>query len=198
MLIPRRKLLRLGAASLLAAAAPAIIGKANAQLMLTGAGGAGINLVPPATTFQGAVAKNTADKTAQNFSAGVIQTFSADEVDTDAFHDTGSNTGRLTIPSAVNGKYGIIQANINLDALGGDQDFYAQIFNSGGTAAYIGAGYRCGTSDSTVGGTANWFSVQTSPLLLNTGDFYTVSVYCNDTSVTLVAAATSFSIYIVG
>lgn len=39
LLIPRRKLLKLGAASLLAA--PAIIGKSNAQLMLTGIGGKG-------------------------------------------------------------------------------------------------------------------------------------------------------------
>ncbi len=153
----------------------------------------------PSFTLSGAIVKNTVDKTTQNYSAGVAMTFSAEDADTAAIHDTGSNTGRLTIPAGLNGKYGIIHANVSLALLNLDQDYWCIINKSGGgNANFVGAGMRANSADATVTSGTAYFAVQTHPLLLNTADYYEVSVYCNDTSVTLVAATTAFSIYVVG
>ncbi len=176
----------------------ALLSPAQANLALTTSAPT-LDVGTTAFTFEGAIAKNTADKTTQNYSAGVAMTFSAEDADTTLIHDTSSNTGRLTIPAGLNGKYGVIHANVTLALLGGDQDYWCIINKSGGgNANFVGAGMRANQNDTTVHGGTTYFAVQTHPVLLTTADYYEVSVYCNDTSVTLVAASTAFSIYVVG
>ena len=56
-----------------------------------------------ATTFVGAIAYNNAAQTYG--STATVVTFPSEEVDTNTFHSTATNTGRMTIPSGKDGKY---------------------------------------------------------------------------------------------
>jgi hypothetical protein len=69
-----------------------------------------------ATAFSGASVSKAAD---QNVATGAMSTllFDTEAWDTDGYHDTGSNTGRLTVPSA--GKYlFIIDTEVAMNATG--------------------------------------------------------------------------------
>lgn len=54
--------------------------------------------------FVGAKVYNSAN-VALGTAADTLITFDSEEYDTDAFHDPGTNPGRLTIPSGLDGKY---------------------------------------------------------------------------------------------
>ena len=56
-----------------------------------------------APAFVGAIAYNNAAQTYT--STATVVTFPSEEVDTDTFHSTATNTGRMTIPSGKDGKY---------------------------------------------------------------------------------------------
>jgi hypothetical protein len=58
-------------------------------------------------TFVGVLANKTSSQTISNDSETVLTFTAADSFDTDAFHDTSTNTGRLTIPSGKGGYYKI-------------------------------------------------------------------------------------------
>ena len=51
--------------------------------------------------FKGALSYKSADLTAQNVTTAAAVTFNTDSYDTDAIHDTSSNTSRMTVPSGV-------------------------------------------------------------------------------------------------
>jgi hypothetical protein len=73
-------------------------------------GGTGLWSVPAgsgggsAGAFSGASVYNSANQTITGGGSGTTVLFDSEHFDTDAFHSTGSNTGRLTIPSG-GGKY---------------------------------------------------------------------------------------------
>lgn len=54
-------------------------------------------------TFHGAKAYNSATQTINNTNAAC--TLNSEEFDSDAFHDTSTNTSRMTIPTGLGGKY---------------------------------------------------------------------------------------------
>ena len=56
-----------------------------------------------AASFVGAIAYNNAAFTYT--SSATVVTFPSEEIDTDTFHSTSTNTGRMTIPSGKDGKY---------------------------------------------------------------------------------------------
>ena len=58
-------------------------------------------------TYVGAKAYNSTTQNVNNTAAAL--TFDTEEFDTNAFHDTSSNTSRMTIPSGKDGKY-LLQA----------------------------------------------------------------------------------------
>ena len=60
-----------------------------------------------APTAQGVAVFNSTD---QSIASGsyVTATFNSEFFDTDAFHSTSSNTGRLTVPAGLGGKYAIV------------------------------------------------------------------------------------------
>jgi hypothetical protein len=67
-------------------------------------GSAWTNLVVSGTpSFVGSIAYNNAAQTYT--STATVVTFPSEEVDTDTFHSTATNTGRMTIPSGKDGKY---------------------------------------------------------------------------------------------
>jgi hypothetical protein len=68
--------------------------------------------------FSGAMAKKAADQTAANYSANAVITWDTDALDVGGWHDTGSNTSRLTAATR----------HVNLPVM---------LQDSGGTEAYI-------------------------------------------------------------
>ena len=73
-------------------------------------------------TFIGAKAYNAAVQSISSSSETPL-TFDSEEFDSDAFHDTGSNTSRFTIPSGKAGKY-LVQAGGFANSAGSPQAFF--------------------------------------------------------------------------
>jgi hypothetical protein len=70
----------------------------------------GLKWATPASvtpTFTGCVLFNSADQTASN-ATNLTLLFDSESIDTDAYHSTSTNTGRITIPAGKGGKYLII------------------------------------------------------------------------------------------
>ena len=69
----------------------------------------GVIWATPSTTptAQGVAVFNSADQTIASGSY-VTATFNSEFFDTDAFHSTSTNTGRLTVPAGLAGKYAIV------------------------------------------------------------------------------------------
>lgn len=145
--------------------------------------------------IRGCLVKKNADQTTANYSAGVALTWDTEVYDTDAFHDTGSDTSRITIPAAVNGKFGIITACISMSLVTAGSNVAMQI-NKGGVATYIGL---AATTREAVGNgqasTSNWLQIASAPLLLATGDIYEVLLVVSDTSIT-VESESSFGLLV--
>lgn len=157
-----------------------------------------ITVVPASSSFaiyvvgssiMGALVKNSADLTAQNFNFTNV-TWNSEVYDSDGFHDTGSNTSRLTVPSAANGRYGIIKGCIRLSSVANSSDVACAIIKSG--ASFTEIGKQLSRSGSAGG--YGWIEVESHPVLLATGDFFELQLKCSDTSTTLDANASSFSI----
>jgi hypothetical protein len=74
-----------------------------------------------APTFVGARVYNNAN-IALNNGSDTLLTFNSERYDTDAFHDTGSNTGRLTVPSGKDGKY-LITGALDITSSPGDGSY---------------------------------------------------------------------------
>lgn len=139
----------------------------------------------------GCLLKNTADLTTQNYSTAPNLTWNAEVYDTDGFHDTGSNTDRITIPVAYNGRYGIIKAGTRLSSVTSSTEAHLRIEK--GAALVAGSGVQNVQN----GGTgAQWIECETPPMLLATGDIYTAKQFAADTSTTLDANGSFFSIEI--
>jgi hypothetical protein len=89
-----------------AAGTPARLGVGTTGQVMTVASGVPSWATPSSGTpaFVGAIAWSN---TSQALTSGVatVLTFGSEEVDTDGFHSTSSNTGRMTIPSGKDGKY---------------------------------------------------------------------------------------------
>lgn len=65
-----------------------------------------------ASLFSGAKARKSAALTGQNLVASAAVTWNSEDWDTDSYHDSGSNTDRMTVPAA--GRYAV-RANVRLD-----------------------------------------------------------------------------------
>lgn len=86
-----------------AANTPARLGIGSSGQVLTVSGG-----VPSwgaaGSSFAGVRLRNSANQTISN-NTDTIVTFDTEDFDSDAYHSTSSNTGRITIPSGKGGKY---------------------------------------------------------------------------------------------
>jgi hypothetical protein len=82
-----------------------------------------------APTAQGVAVFNSGDQT---LSSGTYttSTYDSEYFDTDAFHSTSSNTGRLTVPTGLGGKYAIVVNVICSSSLNGSLTAKLQINGS--------------------------------------------------------------------
>jgi len=104
---------------------PARLGIGSTGQVLTVAGGVPSWATPSSgtPTFVGVALKDTTQQTIANNTITVL-TWDSEDFDTDAFHSTSSNTGRITIPAGKSGKYLLIgQTEFAANATG-DRELY--------------------------------------------------------------------------
>ena len=140
--------------------------------------------------FNGATVSNAADLTTQNFSAGAVITWDTDDIDSDSFHDTGSNQERLTVPSGVTKVR--LGANVRISPLTAGDDWSMRIRKN--AADFPGGAEAAGLTVNTVAEG----SVVSPVVEVIAGDFFDVFVDTEtDTDVTVDALASAFWIEVV-
>jgi hypothetical protein len=149
--------------------------------------------------IRGCLLKRVSDLTAQNYTAGtgtlVFDNAGSEIYDTDGFHSNVTNPSRITIPSAVNGQWGLFTINAALTSYTGT-GFYLALWKNGAVAAdllQIGNGGITNTGFNT---NAVLLGLPSYPLPLVTNDFWEINVFVGtDTSVTL-SAETNFGLFV--
>lgn len=144
---------------------------------------------------QGCIATLNADKLAQNYSTPSVLAWDGTDVfDPDACHDPASSNTKIIVPSAYNGYYGIVRANLAFSAVAVGSSISACI-QKGGVDTHTGfAGY------------GSYQELRTTPDIclssaahvLTAADEYEVRVFCSDASINLEAPHSQFSLWIVG
>jgi len=77
---------------------------------------------PSSPSFVGCVLFKTSNQTISNNTTTIV-TFASESIDTDAFHDNSTNTGRITIPAGKGGKY-LISAAGRWGSQSSTKEFY--------------------------------------------------------------------------
>lgn len=147
---------------------------------------------PAAFQFRGATVKNSADSASLNYN-GVLLTFGAEDRDTDGFHSITVNTGRLTIPAALNGRYGIVYFQLSQTGVVSGSSYNVVIFRNN-DPLYAGTAALTVNNDIWAIALAN---CQTQPILLNTNDYFEAFLSISDPTTILEADNTSFNIMVV-
>ena len=101
----------------------------------------GLKWAAPASgsTFVGATVYNTAGARQTIANATVTQlTFNTNEIDTDGFHSTSTNTSRFTVPSGKAGKYRFYAKICNGDSIVGQRQ--ARMYKNGSYNTYLWQG----------------------------------------------------------
>lgn len=134
-------------------------------------------------SFSGAMAKKAADQTTANYSTDAVITWDTDALDVGGWHDTGSNTSRLTVPSGVN--YVRVLAGVCVELTAANADVYAWIEKNGdNNAATRHVNLPIRLQDST-GDNAN-INLVSGPLAVTAGDYFEVRLLTTgDSSVTV-------------
>ncbi len=121
--------------------------------------------------------------------ASVFALWDAEQIDTNTLHDTSTNNQRITIPSALNGKYGVFQTFIHLTNVAANS-FYIMYIRKNSTT-FVWTAYDNDTL------TDAYMCSSTPPMLLTTGDIYDIVPQVSDTATVMVAARSSFSLHVV-
>lgn len=144
--------------------------------------------------FNGASVTMAADITAHNFAGGALS-WDVENFDADAVHDNSSNTDRFTVPSAYNGKYGVLTAFVKCTNVANNSTHHFS-FQKGGSIIFNGHG---GTSGGAINvANSTWQSLHSGILPLVTGDIYTVTLFQSDSSTDLDHTTVAFDMEIVG
>jgi hypothetical protein len=133
--------------------------------------------------FSGAMVKKAADQTAANYSAGSVVTWDTEVLDVGGWHDTGSNTSRITVPSGVS--YVRLTANITITSLTANVDTYVLMIKNGDTnAATRSINLPVALEDSAAVFAA--MQLVTGPLAVTPGDYFEIwPLIPGDSSITL-------------
>lgn len=129
--------------------------------------------------FDGVRATNSANLTAQNYTTATAITFNTDTFDTNSWHNIGSNTSRITIPSGVT--YVQLFAAIYLTSATSAEVHTVEIRKNGSVLVPA-----CKHTNLVASSTAPIIHLSTPPLPCVAGDYFEVFVtVAADTSVTL-------------
>lgn len=141
------------------------------------------------------LADNTANGATANYDNTMLAFSGANVFDTDNFHNTVTNNSRLTIPSAVNGRYVVVYASIYQEDMVGGASSYAFAIAKNGSVDFVGTGAAC---QATAEATYAFCSIHTQPIQVSTGDFFEVQCRVSDTTTTPEATFTGFGLLVVG
>jgi hypothetical protein len=141
------------------------VGANNTVLTADSTQATGLKWATPTTTFVGCSLKKVAAQTTSAATYTVI-TFTAEDFDTNGFHDNSTNTGRITIPAGYAGKYLITG---QLSTTNGDITHTSAILLNGSRYNTL-ASFK--SAESGAGG-----SVQTLIMNLSVGDYVEIAQY---------------------
>jgi hypothetical protein len=130
-----------------------------------------------AFSFIGALVTNAGNVDLFTNNIEVAGTWNTETRDTNAFHDTGSNTNRITIPSAINGRLVIIHATAYVSHASAGGTSMLLYFKKNGSASFDGASAFIQTAGYN---TQKMATLQTAPLIAATGDIY--ELFCHQDS----------------
>lgn len=143
--------------------------------------------IPGDAVVSRVLAKLNANQTAANYSTPAVVPFDATEYDTDAIF---SNPGKLIIPSALNGKYGIVTASV---VTGNSVATAASIGirrTVSGTPSFAYDGFGGQSARLQSGMTTAWKSVCTQVIPLVAGHEFEAVYYENDSNVDVLSYST--------
>lgn len=135
-----------------------------------------------ATSLQYAMAKKSADQTGANYTPPGVVAWNSEVADTSSIHDNVTNNSRLTVPSNAN----VVEVGCTLAlSLVASAAIIAVALKKNGSTTFDGAaGY-----DNTVAGNPDQtISITSGPLAVAMGDYFEWQLYCDDASITIVAA----------
>jgi hypothetical protein len=95
-----------------------------------------------AASFAGAVVYNSAAQTLSNNTLTAI-TWNSEDIDTNGFHSTSTNTSRITVPTGYAGKY-LVGAVLNWDQSNGTGERTTLFYKNGSAVASSAAGLGAG------------------------------------------------------
>lgn len=161
------------------------------SMLLMGAGGKGAAVALSA--FPAALVRKASDQTTANYSTPAVIAWDSETYDPDGFHDNSSNNSRLTVPSGLNGAYVVVSVMVQAEAVASNSNVSIEILKNG--AVFDGASASQRSSGAGVTGAADrvWIEARTHVIQVSTGDYFEARFGCSDTSITIVAASSSFS-----
>jgi len=138
-------------------------------------------------TFAGCRLYKTSEQTNITANSDVVVTFEAEEYDTDTFHDTSSNTSRITIPSAFNGMKARFSCFVTFTSVSDAGQYEVRLAKNGALntlGSQLFGAHRTGsaTGTKTAGGTSH-------PVILATNDYFEVIVAVNEDDVDLAVSS---------
>jgi hypothetical protein len=125
--------------------------------------------------FVGCIATRTSGSQATGTATYTVITMPNEELDTDAFHDTSTNTSRFTIPSGKGGKY-LVNCLVSLSQSPGTSSFLAIALN--GTRVTTN-GYDSGTFYAEKNGSDQLMGASTTIVLAAT-DYIEIQIYTSN------------------
>ena len=134
--------------------------------------------------FSGCLVKKSADETAADYgTADVALTWDTEAFDVGGWHDTGSNTSRLTVPSGVS--YARLSGCVTVTSLAAGTDVQIWVTKNGDNAAatrHINLPYVLEDSDEA----ARHLNFMSCPLAVSAGDYFELRLLtAGDASVTV-------------
>ncbi len=153
------------------------------------------------TIMMQCLTRKAANQTGANHQTPAVVAWTQDIYDTHAIHDVSTNNTKLIIPSALNGKFAVFQAQIVASALAGNSAESIAI-TKGGSLTWTGFAGQSGRAainliSSGVG--ESRMQCATPAVQLATGEEYEVLYYyANDSSIDIEATRSSFGLRVVG
>ena len=134
------------------------------------------------TKARGAMVKKSTDQTGANYTTPTAIAWDAEVYDTNAIHDTATNNTRLTIPAGVSR----VQLGCTL-TLGnvGNPSLSVLWLKKNGSASFDGF---CGLDKIGTGNPDPNLTCTSGPIAVTEGDYFEWQLYCDDSSISVVAA----------
>jgi hypothetical protein len=133
--------------------------------------------------FSGAMVTKSADATAVDSSAGAVITWNTDTLDIGGWHDTGSDTERLTVPSGVN--YVRVTGCIDIRSITAGTQGLVWVTKNGDNDVATRYINLPTITDQLAGATTLEMNFASGPLAVTPGDYFAVHFQSADTSVTI-------------